>query len=160
MGLDGHWLRAEGRSLELTRGRAVRPRLRVIAVASALAGSGRIRIPAADEADSVRLFAISEHPRGGSSPVPRHWCSAPPDCPCPADQENLVRGNAVLVRQVLNDGIGAALAELIVVIGRAGGIGVALDLDDVVLLALNLLRRNRPASACPCGSAALCQSAN
>src|SRR5689334_13245716 len=55
-----------------------------------------------------------------------------------SDQENLVRGYVVLLRQVLDHGIGAALAELVVVISGAGRVGVSLDLNYVVLLVLEL----------------------
>ena len=96
----------------------------------------------ADEADSARLLAINRniHPtilgssRGAG--VLRHRIVL-----AQSDQENLVRGHVVLLRQILNHGIGAALAELVVVVGRTGRIGVALNLHDVVLLALDLLRK-------------------
>ena len=49
-----------------------------------------------------------------------------------------MRGNAVLLRQVLNHRIRTALAELVVIVGGSSRIGVALDLNDVVPLALKL----------------------
>ncbi len=42
-------------------------------------------------------------------------------------------GDGVLRRQILHDGVGAALAELVVVLGAAGGVGAAGDLNDVAL---------------------------
>src|ERR1035437_4531618 len=56
------------------------------------------------------------------------------------NQVNLVRRNVIFLGEVLDDGVGAALAELIVVIRRPNRIGVAFNLNDGVLLATHLLR--------------------
>ncbi len=136
----GHWLRAEGSlgnlRAAIRTGRASR-HCRCIGCCWVWGG-----LAWADDADSARLFAISRTStrRFLARPEALVFCATGLSLP-KSDQENLVRGNAVLLRQVLNDGIGAALAELIVVVGRTGRIGVALDLHDVVLLALKLLRK-------------------
>src|SRR5664280_551315 len=55
------------------------------------------------------------------------------------NQVNLVRRNVIFLGEVLDDGVGAALAELVVVISRSDRIGVAFNLNDIVLLAAHLL---------------------
>src|SRR5581483_1887460 len=49
------------------------------------------------------------------------------------NQENLVSGHVVLLRQVLNDSVVAAFAQVVVVILAANAIGAAFDGEDVAL---------------------------
>src|SRR5260370_2053835 len=52
-----------------------------------------------------------------------------------SDDINLVRGHVVLRGQVLDHGIGAALAQIVVVIGRTDGVTSALQRDNLTLRA-------------------------
>ena len=50
-----------------------------------------------------------------------------------ADQVEAMRGNVVLRCQVLHHSIGAALAQIVVVLGRSGRVGPAGDFKNVAL---------------------------
>ncbi len=75
-----------------------------------------------------------------------------------ADQVEAVRGNPILRRQVLHHRIGAALAQVIVVLGRPGRVGSACDFENVALGRAKLrgkaspIARGLPWSALPCRS--------
>ena len=95
-----------------------------------------------DEADSVALFVIrvTSTRRFLARPAALEFLATGLSLPRPI-RINLVRGNAVFLRQVLDNHVGPALAELVVVIRGTDRIGVAFDLDDVVLLAPHLLSK-------------------
>ena len=58
---------------------------------------------------------------------PRRSCSTHRLILAQADQVNLVCRNVVLRRQILNHGIRAALAQIVIVVGRTNRIGSAFD---------------------------------
>src|ERR1022692_579351 len=129
----------QGKNFQRGRSPSTAPLPRVI-TAVAFAASDQRNSAARTKPTRSHCSSSGLHPRGGSWLARRRWCSWLRDCPCPDRLGKSCTLERYISGQVLDDGVGAALAELVVVISRSDRIGVAFDLNDVMLLAAHLLR--------------------